>query len=50
MAERDDGSPPFRVHLTTLELRGDEFVVVATVELRNVNDLPATRGLCGGSR
>jgi hypothetical protein len=45
-AERDDGVSPYRLHLASLELRGDAFLVVATQDQKDVADLPALRGLC----
>jgi hypothetical protein len=45
-AERDDGVSPWRMHLATLELRDDEFVVVDTEDRENVVDLPPVWGTC----
>jgi hypothetical protein len=39
-ARRDDGESPWNVHLTTLELLGNNFAVLATEEDRDVVDLP----------
>lgn len=46
MAEREDALSPFSVHRTILELRGDQFIVIAADDQRGVIDLPATHGLC----
>jgi len=43
-ATRDDGESPWTLHLTTLELRGNAFAVVATEDRDNVTELPA--GFC----
>jgi hypothetical protein len=45
-AERDDGKSPWRVHQTTLELSGDQAVVVSTADQDGVSDLPPIDGLC----
>lgn len=45
-AERDDGVSPYRMHLTTLELDGDTFTVVATEDQPEVTELPPHTGIC----
>lgn len=45
-AERGDGVSPYRLHLTTLELDGDTFRVIATENRQDVTVLPPDHGLC----
>ena len=45
-AERDDAVSPYRMHLTTLELEGETFTVVATEDRQEVTELPPRHGVC----
>lgn len=45
-AQRDDGASPWRLRLTTLELRDGVFVVTGTEDRAGVTDLPPVWGTC----
>lgn len=45
-ATRNDGTSPWKIHLTTLELRDDAFAVVATEDRTDVTELPVDQASC----